>query len=40
MNDRDNAVTLGAWANMAIAKQICKMLEPEAGVIQDKDSEQ
>ncbi len=39
MSHKDNAVTLGEWANIAIAKHTRKMLKYEARVIQDKDPE-
>jgi CHAD domain-containing protein len=37
--DKDKAVTLGEWANIAIAKHTHKMLKYEAGVLKDKDPE-
>ncbi len=39
MTNKDNAVTLKEWANIAIAKHTRKMLKYEAGVIKDKDPE-
>ncbi len=39
MIDQDNAVTLGEWANIAIAKHTRKMLKHEVGVLKDKDPE-
>jgi CHAD domain-containing protein len=36
---KDNAVTLGEWTNMAIAKHTRKILKHEAGVLKDKDPE-
>ena len=39
MSQKDNAVKLGEWANIAIAKHTRKMLKYEARVIQDKDPE-
>ncbi|MDJ0632925.1 MAG: CHAD domain-containing protein [Xenococcaceae cyanobacterium MO_188.B29] len=39
MSQKDNAVTLGEWASIAIAKHTRKMLKYEARVIQDKDPE-
>ena len=39
MTDKDNAVTLKEWANIAIAKHTRKMLKYEAGVLKDKDPE-
>ena len=39
MTDKDNAVTLGEWAHIAIAKHTRKMLKYETGVLKDKDPE-
>ena len=39
MTDKDNAVTLKEWANIAIAKHTRKTLKYEAGVLKDKDPE-
>ena len=39
MSDKDNAVTLKEWANIAIAKHTRKIFKYEAGVLQDKDPE-
>ena len=39
MSHQDNAVTLGEWANIAIAKHTRKILKYESKVIQDKDPE-
>ncbi|VEP16906.1 conserved hypothetical protein [Hyella patelloides LEGE 07179] len=39
MTDKDNAVTLKEWANIAIAKHTRKIFKYEARVLQDKDSE-
>lgn len=39
MSDKDNAVTLKEWANIAIAKHTRKILKYEAGVLKDKDPE-
>jgi CHAD domain-containing protein len=36
---KDKAVTLGEWANMAIAKHTRKIFKYEAGVLKDKDPE-
>ena len=40
MSDKDNAVVLKEWANIAIAKHSRKILKYEAGVLQDKDPEE
>jgi CHAD domain-containing protein len=39
MIDRENAVTLKEWANIALTKHTKKILKCEAGVIADKDPE-
>ncbi len=39
MTDKDNAVILKEWANIAIAKHSRKLLKYEAGVLKDKDPE-
>ncbi|MDJ0571712.1 MAG: CHAD domain-containing protein [Pleurocapsa sp. MO_192.B19] len=39
MSDKDRAVTLGEWANMAISKHTRKIFKYEAGVLEDKDPE-
>lgn len=39
MNDKDNAITLGEWANIAIAKHSRKMFKYETKVLKDKDPE-
>ncbi len=39
MSDKNNAVTLKEWANIAIAKHTRKTFKYEAGVLKDKDPE-
>ena len=39
MSNQDNVVTLGEWANIAIAKHTSKIFKHEAQVPQDKDPE-
>ncbi|HEY9767652.1 MAG TPA: CHAD domain-containing protein [Coleofasciculaceae cyanobacterium] len=39
MSDKNNAVTLKEWANIAIAKHTRKTFKYEAGVLQDQDPE-
>ncbi len=39
MSDREQAVTLGEWANIAVSKHSRKIFKYEAGVLEDQDPE-
>lgn len=39
MSDKERAVTLGEWANIALSKHSRKIFKYEAGVLEDKEPE-